>query len=273
MPDPRRVPPGEPLLRVRGLRKSFPVRSGWGRAREEVVAVDGVDLDLAAGRTLGLVGASGSGKSTLGRCILRLIEPDAGGVELGGVDVLALSGEELRRFRRHMQIIFQDPYGSLNPRLTVGAAIEEPLAVHGLGSADARRLRVRELLEMVGLSPTHADRYPHEFSGGQRQRIGIARALALRPRLIVADEPVSALDVSVQAQVLNLLAELQRELDLTLLFVAHDLAVVEHVSHEIAVFEAGRIVERGPSERVIHAPEHPATRRLRDAVPTLRRPD
>ena len=269
------VTPGEALLQVRGLSKRFAVGGGWrgpGRHASDVIAVDDVDLDVLPGRTLGLVGASGSGKSTLGRCILRLIEPDAGEIVLGGVDLRALRGDALRRFRRHLQIIFQDPYGSLNPRLTVGAAIEEPLAVHAMGNADERRDRVRALLEMVGLRPTHADRYPHEFSGGQRQRIGIARALALGPRLIVADEPVSALDVSVQAQILNLLRELQRELDLTMIFIAHDLAVVEHISHEIAVFEAGKVVERGPARTLIATPAHPATQRLRDAVPRIDAP-
>ena len=267
MPEPR-IRPDAPLLRVRGLRKVFHTRSALGFGRgAEVVAVGGVDLDVPTGRTLGLVGASGSGKSTIGRCVLRLIEPTAGTVELGGVDVLGLGREELRRFRRHMQIVFQDPYSSLNPRLTVGDALEEPLRVHRIGDRDSRRQRVRELLQMVGLRPSHADRYPHEFSGGQRQRIGIARALALKPRLIVADEPVSALDVSVQAQVLNLLASLQRDLGLSMLFVAHDLAVVEHVSDEVVVLDAGRVVESGPTDRVIAAPEHPVTRQLRDAVP------
>lgn len=270
MPEPR-ISPDAPLLRVRGLRKVFTTRGalGFGRGRD-VVAVDGVDLDLFAGRTLGLVGASGSGKSTIGRCVLRLVEPTDGTVELGGVDVLALGGEELRRFRRHMQIVFQDPYSSLNPRLTVGDALEEPLRVHAIGDRDSRRQRVRELLEMVGLRPSHADRYPHEFSGGQRQRIGIARALALRPRLIVADEPVSALDVSVQAQVLNLLAELRRELGLSMVFVAHDLAVVEHVSDDVVVLDAGRVVESGRTADVIARPTHAVTKALRDAVPESR---
>jgi len=265
MPEPR-IRPDAPLLRVRGLRKVYPTRRAFGRG-EDVIAVDGVDLDVMPGRTMGLVGASGSGKSTIGRCVLRLIEPTDGSIELGGVDVRALAREDLRRFRRHMQIVFQDPYSSLNPRLTIGDALEEPLRVHRIGDRDSRRQRVRELLEMVGLRPSHADRYPHEFSGGQRQRIGIARALALRPRLVIADEPVSALDVSVQAQVLNLLAELQRELGLSMLFIAHDLAVVEHVSEEIVVLDAGRVVETGPAARLIAAPTHEVTRRLRDAVP------
>ena len=272
MPEPR-IQPGQPLLEVRGLRKVYTMRSALGFGpRREVVAVDGVDLDVMPGRTLGLVGASGSGKSTIGRCVLRLVEPTAGSVRLGGVDLLALRGETLRRFRRHMQIVFQDPYSSLNPRLTVGATLEEPLRVHGIGDRESRALRVRELLEMVGLRPSHADRYPHEFSGGQRQRIGIARALALRPQLIVADEPVSALDVSVQAQVLNLLAELQRELGLAMLFVAHDLAVIEHMSHDVVVLDGGKVVERGPVEQVIAHPASEVTRRLRDAVPEIRVP-
>lgn len=262
--------PGEVLLRVRGLRKTFPLRGGFlGRSRGEVVAVDGVDLEVRAGETLGLVGESGSGKTTTGRCILRLIEPTAGSVEVAGTDVLALRGRELRQFRRTMQIVFQDPYGSLNPRMTVADALEEPLAVHGLGDRAWRAARVRELLDQVGLAEAHARRFPHEFSGGQRQRIGIARALALGPRLLVADEPVSALDVSIQAQVLNLLGDLQRELDLALLFIAHDLGVVEHISHRVAVMHRGRILEEGPTETVVGSPQHPYTRQLLAAVPRV----
>jgi ABC-type oligopeptide transport system ATPase subunit len=261
----------EPLLKVRGLRKSYPIRGGfWGRGGEEFVAVDGIDLDIAPGETLGLVGESGCGKTTTGRCILRLIEPSAGEIQFDGQDVLQLERGALRRMRRQMQIVFQDPYGSLNPRMTIGAAIEEPLIVHRLGDRDERRSRVDELLRRVGLSGDHAQRYPHEFSGGQRQRIGIARALAVNPRFIVADEPVSALDVSIQAQVLNLLAELQEELGLSYLFIAHDLAVVEHLSHRIAVMKAGKIVETGPTEAIVGSPQHPYTRQLLAAVPRLR---
>ncbi len=258
------------LLEVRGLRKSFPVRGGWfGRVVGRTAAVDGVDLDIARGKTLGLVGGSGSGKTTIGRCILRLIEADAGSVVLDGTDVRALRGARLRHFRRRMQIVFQDPYGSLNPRLTVGAALDEALRVHALGDRTERARRVASILERVGLSPEHADRYPHEFSGGQRQRIGIARALVVGPEFLVADEPVSALDVSVQAQVLNLLADLRDELSLTMLFIAHDLAVVAQVCDEIAVLDRGRVVESGPTDRVLSRPEHPVTRGLLESVPRL----
>lgn len=261
----------EPLLSVRGLRKSYPIRRGfWGGGREDFVAVDGIDLHVDPGETLGLVGESGCGKTTTGRCILRLLEPTEGEIRFDGRDVLAMDRQELRKLRREMQIVFQDPYGSLNPRMTVGAAIEEPLIVHRMGGREERRRRVDELLERVGLQAAHARRYPHEFSGGQRQRIGIARALAVGPRFIVADEPVSALDVSIQAQVLNLLSELQRDLGLSYLFIAHDLAVVEHLSHRIAVMQAGRIVETGPAEQIIRSPEHPYTRQLLEAVPRLR---
>lgn len=260
--------PEAPLLEVRGLRKVFPVRGGLlGRTVGETVAVDGVDLRIGVGETLGLVGESGCGKTTTGRCILRLIEPSAGRIDLAGVELTALRGEKLRRFRRNVQIIFQDPYGSLNPRMTVGDALGEALAVHGIGDAAERDDRVAALLERVGLAAHHAYRYPHEFSGGQRQRIGIARALAPQPRLVVADEPVSALDVSVQAQVLNLLRDLQDEFGLSFLFIAHDLAVVEHLSHRIAVMSRGRIVEEGPTEEVIRHPRSPSTRELLEAVP------
>jgi oligopeptide transport system ATP-binding protein len=259
---------GGPLLAVRGLRKDFPVRGGlFARSRLAVRAVDGVDLAIRAGETLGLVGESGSGKSTLGRCILRLIEPSAGEVWFGERDVLALSARDMRRMRREMQIIFQDPYASLNPRLRIGAIIAEGLEIHRLAQGREKRRRVEELLEKVGLRPEHYDRYPHEFSGGQRQRVGIARALAVGPRFIVADEPVSALDISIQAQVLNLLRRLQEEMRLTYLFISHDLRVVEHISHRVAVMYLGKIVETAPRAELYRNPRHPYTRALLSAVP------
>jgi len=260
----------EPLLRVRGLRTRFAVRRGaLGRTVAELRAVDGVDLDIERGQTLGLVGESGCGKSTTGRSILRLVEPNEGEILFDGEDVRALDRAGLRRFRRRAQIVFQDPYGSLNPRVSVGAMLEEALRVHGLGGG-RRRDRVVELLERVGLRPEHVDRYPHEFSGGQRQRLGIARALSVEPDFLVLDEPVSALDVSVQAQVVNLLQDLQRDLGLTYLFIAHDLALVEHVSDRVAVMYLGRIVESALAEDLYRTPRHPYTRALLSAVP---RPD
>jgi oligopeptide/dipeptide ABC transporter ATP-binding protein len=259
-----------PLLEVRGLKKHFPVRRGaFGHAREHLLAVDGVSFDVWRGETLGLVGESGCGKSTTGRAVLRLIEPTDGEVRFDGVDVRGLGREELRAFRRRAQFVFQDPVGALNPRLSVGAMLEEVLAVHGLG-APSRRDRAVELLELVGLRPEHVDRYPHEFSGGQRQRLGIARALSVEPELLVLDEPVSALDVSVQAQVVNLLEDLQAELGLTYVFIAHDLALVEHVSDRVAVMYLGHIVELADARDLYRDPRHPYTRSLLSAVP---RPD
>jgi peptide/nickel transport system ATP-binding protein len=251
------------LVRVRALVKHFPVEG----SDDVVRAVDGVTFEIYKGETLGLVGESGCGKSTVGRCLLRLIEPTRGEIRFEDKDVLSLSGGDLRALRREMQIIFQDPYASLNPRLKVRDIIAEPLVIHGIGDRQERRARVAELLSKVGLDPDYMNRYPHEFSGGQRQRIGIARALALNPKLIVADEPVSALDVSVQAQVVNLLADLQREFDLTYLFISHGLAVVEHISTRVAVMYLGRIVEVASALDLYAQPLHPYTRALLSAIP------
>ncbi len=253
----------EELVRVRGLVKHFPVKE----SDDVVRAVDGVTFEIFRGETLGLVGESGCGKSTVGRCLLRLIEPTRGEITFEGRDVCALGGDELRRLRREMQIIFQDPYASLNPRLRVRDIVGEPLIVHGIGDKGGRRERVADLLRKVGLDPDYMNRYPHEFSGGQRQRIGIARALALNPKLIVADEPVSALDVSVQAQVINLLEDLQAEFELTYLFISHGLAVVEHISNRVAVMYLGRIVEVASAEDLYANPLHPYTRALLSAIP------
>jgi len=257
-----------PLLTVEDLAVYFPVRQGvLSRVAGHVHAVDGVSFEIPQGKTLSLVGESGSGKTTTGRAILRLIEPTRGRVHFDDVDLSSLDRGELRSLRKRMQIIFQDPYGSLNPRMTVFSVLSEALRAHGLVSKEGRRDRVRELLAMVGLPPEASDRYPNEFSGGQRQRIGIARALAVEPDLIVADEPISALDVSIQAQILNLLSDLQDELGLTYLFIAHDLSVVHHISDFVAVMYLGRIVEIGTVDDIFERPTHPYTKALLSAVP------
>ncbi len=258
-----------PLLQADSLAKHYPVKRGLILARQvgTVRAVDGVSFSLHRGETLALVGESGCGKSTTARLVLRLIEPSAGRLAFDGADVTGISGAALRAMRRRMQIVFQDPFASLNPRLTVGEAIAEPMIVHGIGDAAARTTRVRELLGLVGLAPWQAERYPHEFSGGQRQRIGIARALAVQPELVVCDEPVSALDVSIQAQVVNLLKDLQQRLGLSYLFIAHDLAVVKHMADRVAVMYLGRIVEEAPTRTLFANPRHPYTRALLAAIP------
>ncbi len=255
-----------PLLQVEGLAKHYPVKAGLlGRAAGAVRAVDGVSFSIARGETLALVGESGCGKSTTARLVLRLIEPSAGTIRFDGVEVAGKA--ELRALRRRVQVVFQDPYASLNPRLSVGDAIAEPMEVHGIGDGASRAARVRELLGLVGLAPFHAQRFPHEFSGGQRQRIGIARALAVQPELVVCDEPVSALDVSIQAQVVNLLKDLQARFGLSYLFIAHDLAVVRHMADRVAVMYLGQIVEMAPKRVLFAAPRHPYTRALLSAIP------
>lgn len=256
------------LVEVRDLSKEFPVKGGLLQRQVGVVnAVAGVNLDIQAGETVGLVGESGCGKTTLGRMMVRLLEATSGSITFDGTDITHIKGQQLRPFRRRVQIIFQDPYGSLDPRAQVGNSIAEGLRVHGVTSEDERHQRVVEMLELVGLKAAHVGRYPHEFSGGQRQRIGIARALILKPEFVVADEPVSALDVSVQAQVLNLLKEIQTELSLTLLFVAHNLAVVEHISDRVAVMYLGRIVELTDRDTLYRNPLHPYTQALLSAIP------
>ena len=258
-----------PLLEVRGLVREFAARATLFGRRPPVRAVDDVTFTIDAGETFGLVGESGSGKTTTGRCVLRLVEPTAGEISFKGTDVRGLNAAELGRARRDFQIVFQDPYSSLNPRMRVGQIVEEPLVIHGLGEARARAEKVRSLFELVGLDQAAVTKYPHEFSGGQRQRIGLARALALEPSLVVADEPVSALDVSVQAQVVNLLLDLQQRLGLTYLFIAHDLRLVRQVCSRVAVMYRGRIVELAAAQQVFDAPAHPYTRALLSAIPQL----
>lgn len=265
------ITPSPTLLAVEGLTKHFPVRRGLlRRTVGQVQAVTDVSFEVGAGETLAIVGESGCGKSTTGRTLLRLLEPTAGAVRLEGTDLLGLSSGQLREMRRKMQIIFQDPYGSLNPRMTVREVLAEPLLLHGVATQATLRAKIAEVLELCGLSAFHAERYPHEFSGGQRQRVGIARALATRPRLIVCDEPVSALDVSVQAQIVNLLQDIQRELGVAYVFISHDLAVVRHIATRVAVMYLGRIVEEAPATELFAAPLHPYTRSLIAAAP---RPD
>ena len=258
----------EPLLRVRNLKKYFPVRRGvLSRVAAYVKAVDDISFDINKGETFGLVGESGCGKTTAGRAVLRLLQPDAGAIQFDGIDLLSLSPQQLRRRRREMQIIFQDPYASLNPRMTIRSIVGEPFAIHNIATGSERDDSVANLLTTVGLDPSVMNRYPHEFSGGQRQRIGIARALALRPKLIVADEPVSALDVSIQAQIINLLADLQQQFGLTYLFISHAIPVIEHISTRIGVMYMGKLVEVGTSAQICLAPKHPYTQALLSAVP------
>ena len=258
----------EPLLKVEGLKKYFPIRKGiLSRVSGHVKAVDDVSFFVNKGETLGIVGESGCGKSTTGRMLMRLLEPTEGKVTFDGKELTNISNDDMRKARREIQMVFQDPYASLNPRHTIEKILEEPLIVHGLGDSKSRKKKVRELLEIVGLSSYHAKRYPHQFSGGQRQRIGIARALMTNPKLIIADEPVSALDVSIQAQVLNLMQDLQKELNLTYIFIAHDLGVVRHISDRVGVMYLGKMVELTDSELLYDKPLHPYTQALLSAVP------
>ncbi|WP_276129465.1 ABC transporter ATP-binding protein [Rubrobacter indicoceani] len=265
---PGKAPSGENILEARNLKMHFPIKAGvLQRTVGHVKAVDGVDLEVKKGETLGLVGESGCGKSTLARMILRLLDPTEGEVFFEGRDVLKMNRRDMLAVRREMQIVFQDPYASLNPRMTVGNIIAEPLTTHGIGSSGERKKRVQELLEIVGLNSEHYNRYPHEFSGGQRQRIGVARAIALNPKLIICDEPVSALDVSIQAQVVNLLQDLQKEFDLTYVFIAHDLSVVRHISDRVAVMYLGKVVEVSDGDALYRDPKHPYTASLLSAIP------
>jgi peptide/nickel transport system ATP-binding protein/oligopeptide transport system ATP-binding protein len=259
----------DPLLQVHGLRIHFPLGGRWFGRREWVHAVDGVDLEVRRGEIFGLVGESGSGKTTLGRAVLRLVEPTTGTVQFDGIDLLALRGRRLRKMRRRFQIVFQDPYRSLSPRMQIQSLIAEPLRLHHIVAEDEIDKRVLELLDAVGLEPYFRFRYPHEMSGGQRQRVAIARAMALEPDFLVADEPVSALDVSVQAQILNVLLELQRRVGIAMLFITHDLAVVERIADRVAVMHRGKIVEAGDTERVLEHAEHPYTQRLLAAARAL----
>jgi len=260
--------PDEPLFTVQHLKKYFPIHRGvLGRAAEYVKAVDDVSFTVNKGETFGLVGESGCGKTTAGRAILRLHEPDSGSIRFDGADLLSLGKQELRMKRRDMQIIFQDPYASLNPRMTIRTIVGEPFAIHGIASGSERETRIADLLKTVGLDSSVMNRYPHEFSGGQRQRIGIARALALKPKFIVADEPVSALDVSIQAQIINLLADLQQQFGLTYLFISHAIPVIEHISTRIGVMYLGKLVEVGTSRQICTSPKHPYTQALLSAVP------
>ena len=259
-----------PLVDVKHLVKDFAGRGGLFTRGAPVRAVDDVSFSIGAGETLGLVGESGSGKTTTGRCMLRLIEPTSGEVRYQDTNVLALGARELRQARRHLQIVFQDPYSSLNPRMRAGEIVREPLTIHKIGTKDERAARVRQLFEMVGLDPADAQKFPHEFSGGQRQRIGVARAIALEPSFVICDEPVSALDVSVQAQVVNLLLDLQQRLGLTYLFIAHDLRLVRQICDRVAVMYRGRLVEVAPAEQLFAAPVHPYTKALLSAIPHLK---